>query len=890
MSGPFRPLAGPASLEIQPVSDSASANIAQTEADLLGRFEEREPLGQGATGTVVRAFDRVRRHDVALKVLHTFDPDSLFRFKQEFRALAGLVHPNVVTLYALTLVDDRWVVAMELVEEARPFLDYVRPYRHHLYPPSGLASGSDPRSLLSESSIPLAGASIVNDETRVVDSDPLLDPTVDLPKDDSSGPGAGASVSSSGSMSRRMAIITAALDLERLYDALRQLIDALDAVHQCGILHRDIKPSNVLVDRTGRVVVCDFGLVMSALDAGGGDLVGTPAYMSPEQAARGALTTASDYYSVGVMLYEALTGQLPVDSDSLSTLLASKRDAQLVPPRQLEPQIPVALESLCLALLDVRPDQRPNAAEIRAVLDTLPSPSLRRAEPSEREEIPFVGRERERASLRQAFLDARAGQTVAVMISGPSGVGKTALATTLCEELRDQHGALLLRGRCYRAESVPFKAVDAVVDALATHLMELPVEQAERLVPPPAPLAALCEMFPVLRRAAAVARVVEPPRMSSPAVELRPVARVALGSLVGALARRRPVVILIDDLQWGDLDSEPLLREIIQEPGSPGALVLVTYRDEADRSAPPLVEAVARPPLGGLGVHHDVRRLTLEPLGVDETEALIGAVIGPEHDLPRKAVDRTAAAAAGHPMFVIELAHALRAQKSVVSSQSLDDLIEVRIEGLPYEARLLLEATATTAWPQPLSLLSSALGLTQEASTLAQLLAERMVRIVPGNQGERITPYHDRIRETTVARLSDKSLQRLHRKLARAFERAPEPDFEALAHHWAGAEEPRRAAHYALRAGERALANRAYLRAAEHLSPGLVLGAARRRHAQRRPASLRFEPCPLPVAFVRRPRPTARSPSASARGRPRSCGAMPWSACSGWARCTSPSP
>ncbi len=848
MKGAIRSRAGPRSRETLSGADRGpvDAEVRPAKTDLLDGFEERGFLGQGATGTVVRAFDRVRRQEVALKYLDALDPDSLYRFKQEFRVLTGLVHPNIVTLYSLALIDGHWVVTMELVEEARSFLDYVRPYRHLLRRPRGIVRSENSASFVSDSDVraePKASHEPAADEPAAddlgaMDPSPPLETTVELPTDGSDlGPEAGTSPV--GLPSRRMAIVMASLDLDRLYDALRQLVDALDTVHQRGILHRDIKPSNVLVDKRGRVVVCDFGLAMPMADATRDDLVGTPAYMSPEQSLRGRLSLASDYYSVGVMLYEALTGHLPFDTDSLSTLLVRKRQEDLLLPRQLNPHIPVGLESLCVSLLEVHPDRRPDAAEIRAVLDKLRSTSIPIGEEQPLDGIPLMGRARERTFLRRAFADARAGSTVTVLISGSSGLGKSALAATLGEELSAQHDALLLRGRCYRAESVPFKAVDAVVDALAAHLMALPVDLAESLMPEPAAIAALCEMFPVLRRAAAVARVVERHHRSIPAVELRPLARVALGRLVRGLASRRPVVIVIDDLQWGDLDSEPLLREIIQGRGTPGALVLVTYRDEAERSMPPLVEALTRPSLGSLGVHLDVRRLVLEPLGVDEAEALIRAAIGPGHELSRKAIERAAAAAAGHPMLIIELAHALRAEKSVVSSECLDDLIEERIEALPHEARLLLEAVATTAWPQSLSLLASALGISQEASTLALLLSERMVCVVPSSHGERITTYHDRIRETAVERLSGKSLRRLHRKLAAAFERSPEPDFEALAHHWAGAREPRRAAHYTLRAGEQAMASRAYGRAADHFSRFLratELSGAKRRDVQVRHA------------------------------------------------------
>ena len=96
------------------------------------RFVVGETLGAGAAGVVYRAYDTVRRHDVALKILSHLHPDVLYSFKREFRSQSDLIHPNLVTLYALHHEDTSWALAMELVEGARSYLDYVRPYRHLL--------------------------------------------------------------------------------------------------------------------------------------------------------------------------------------------------------------------------------------------------------------------------------------------------------------------------------------------------------------------------------------------------------------------------------------------------------------------------------------------------------------------------------------------------------------------------------------------------------------------------------------------------------------------------------------------------------------------------------------------------------------------------------------
>src|SRR4029077_6280692 len=112
---------------------------------------------------------------------------------------------------------------------------------------------------------------------------------------------------------------------ERLRAALGELTEGLFALHAAGKLHRDIKPSNVLVTSAGRVVLLDFGLVQDqgSLDAQAPDdegIAGTLGYMAPEQAAKKALSPASDWYAVGVMLFQALAGRLPFEARGMELL------------------------------------------------------------------------------------------------------------------------------------------------------------------------------------------------------------------------------------------------------------------------------------------------------------------------------------------------------------------------------------------------------------------------------------------------------------------------------------------------------------------------------------------------------------------------------------------
>jgi serine/threonine protein kinase len=187
--------------------------------------------------------------------------------------------------------------------------------------------------------------------------------------------------------------------VDRLEAAFPQLVEGVAALHRAGSIHRDLKPSNVLVSSSGRVVLLDFGLV---LDIGGDrtlqslQVAGTPAYMSPEQAAGLPLTAASDWYSVGVMLFQCLTGELPFFGTFLE-LIAAKKSAEAPQPSRFVSGVPGHLDSLCRDLLHRDAASRPGSEEILARLGNS-SASAARVTPAPARTSPatlFIGRERE---------------------------------------------------------------------------------------------------------------------------------------------------------------------------------------------------------------------------------------------------------------------------------------------------------------------------------------------------------------------------------------------------------------------------------------------------------------------------------------------------------------
>jgi serine/threonine-protein kinase len=150
----------------------------------------------------------------------------------------------------------------------------------------------------------------------------------------------------------------------------QQLCAGLAAAHEKGVLHRDLKPANVMIDGRGQARITDFGLARLEDSASGvGEISGTPAYMAPEQLARGETTIQSDLYSLGLILYEAFTGQPAHQSGSIKELKRSHAASSPRPPAELVADLDPAVERAILHALQKDPRQRPASA--RALADAL---------------------------------------------------------------------------------------------------------------------------------------------------------------------------------------------------------------------------------------------------------------------------------------------------------------------------------------------------------------------------------------------------------------------------------------------------------------------------------------------------------------------------------------
>jgi serine/threonine protein kinase/tetratricopeptide (TPR) repeat protein len=313
---------------------------------VIGDFEIVGEVGRGGMGTVYEARQKSLNRFVALKVLMqgvSMSGNAIVRFQREAQAAANLSHPNIVPIFAQGQSDDVYFYAMELIRGESVY-QIVKRARGAPAGPDGSGSGS---TATVTTTIPHA-----------------------TKRDDSGHQKIGRSgVLALTTHSQRKALSEA--HFQQVARHIADVSDALSYAHEQGILHRDIKPHNLLMDRSGRVKVSDFGLARLMAEPGvtvTGEMVGSPLYMSPEQLSGGRIPVdgRTDIYSLGTTLYEWLTLQPPYPGDTRESVIAQILSSDLQPPRSLVPQIPTDLETICLKALARDPSDRyADAADMR---------------------------------------------------------------------------------------------------------------------------------------------------------------------------------------------------------------------------------------------------------------------------------------------------------------------------------------------------------------------------------------------------------------------------------------------------------------------------------------------------------------------------------------------
>jgi class 3 adenylate cyclase len=623
-------------------------------------------------------------------------------------------------------------------------------------------------------------------------------------------------------------------------EALRIAVEvrhALEHAHSRGIIHRDLKPGNIWLTEGRTAKLGDFGLAM-AVDRSrvtvAGMMLGTVAYMPPEQALGREADARSDLYSWGCVLYEMVTGRPPFLGDDTVAIISQHINTAPVAPSWHNPEVPRALEALILRCLAKDPDERPESAAalpeaLSAVMTTAPAVAKQAAEdvnPLDRlAGGVFVGREKEMDELRAGLEDALSGRGRLLMLVGEPGIGKTRTSEEFAT-YATLRNAQVLWGRCYEGEGAP--AYWPWVQVVRSYVHDRDPKEL------------MSEMGP---GAADIAQVVSEVKERLPGLPTPPSlepeqARFRLFDSITTFLKNaskgQPIVLVLDDLHWADKPSLLLLQFLARELRGARLMVLATYRDVELRREHPLADALGELAREGLSqrillrglTERDVARFIEITAGITPPEALVEAVYRETE---------------GNPFFFNEVVRLLVADGrlerpeevkswSVTIPQGVREVVGRRLNHLSKECNRVLTVASVIGREFGLDALERVVGAHRDAplpgdrllEALEEAVGARVVAESPRAVG-RYSFTHALIRETLYEELTTTRRVRLHRQIGEVLEALhgdnPEPHLAELAYHFfEGAQggDVDKAIDYATRAGERATALLAYEEAVGH--------------------------------------------------------------------------
>jgi signal transduction histidine kinase len=580
---------------------------------------------------------------------------------------------------------------------------------------------------------------------------------------------------------------------------------ALAESHRREVIHRDLAPANVVVAADGTPTIVDFALATSIAEirpefTHHSEIPGTLAYLAPEQTGRTgrAVDQRADLYALGAVLYELGTGEPPFGVGDPLRLIHDHLARLPTPPADVNQDIPEPLSKIILHLLEKEPDNRYQSAD--GVVHDLER--LRDARPGRGEfrvgerDFPvrllppsrLVGRDEQVTALKDAFADALAGRCAGVLVSGVPGVGKTALV----DELRPvvtASGGWFVAGKFdeYRRDQ-EFNAVQQAFTSFGRLLLAEPEDEVapirvRMLRALGANAGLLATVVPEF------ATLLGPGDLGDPLTAGVRAQLVAVGALRAVASKRRPLVIFIDDLQWGGGVPLGFVDMVLSNEGSEGLLLVGAYREGHVDPSHPLAAMLSRwreavvphIPLSDLD-RLDLVTMLGEMLHVTPAVAAeLGEVLEPHCH--------------GNPYETVELLNALRRDGVLTAAsdgwrwetaavrahltREAGGFPASRVAVMPEQSRRAVEAMACLGGRAKLSVLEIAIAAPGRVPDILEPALRDGILVMESGAEGAVRFRHDRIREGVLSGLRPARRAELHLAMARRL--ATVPDLFAVA-------------------------------------------------------------------------------------------------------------
>jgi len=671
-----------------------------------------------------------------------------------------------------------------------------------------------------------------------------------------------------------------ALSLPRLLELGAQVADALAAAHSSGIIHRDIKSDNILLGSRGQIKVLDFGLAKpletanGMVDAeaatrlnltGAGTVLGTVHYMSPEQTRGEPLDARSDIFSLGCVLYEIATGELPFRGTTMLSVMHAITSTEPHPPSSLRAEIPLEFDLIVERALAKDKERRyASASELADALKVLSGTSDGRLHPSlEQPDVPAVEADRDALVGRVAEMEKLDGVLRRVVgglgrvafVTGEPGIGKSALVGEFLRRARRQYPAIVVaRGRCVEQYGTA-EAYLPFLEAIGALLTGAHRERIVALLRTYAPT--WCLQFP----AALVSTVsLEKLQHETAGAGHERMLR-EMGDMLAALATHTPFALILEDFHWADPSSVDLLRHLSQRVGGQRLLIVCTHRQgDIEMTDHPLRSYKLE-----MEAHSLCEEITLGSLSRAAVAQYLDLRFAP-NDFPPELTALIHAKTEGHSLFVTSLAQFLvergdimqhgdgwsltrpLAEMNLEAPENVRSMIRKKLESLGEQDRRALQYASVEGAEFLSTVLAGLLGT--DDLDLEERLAhvERAYRLIEtvgeeelpdGSLSTRYRFAHALYQNVLYGDLVSKRRRLLHAQVGERLERhygTQSTRIAAqLASHFERGHDPARAGAYLAHAGDNAAGLYANAEAAENYGRAIEL-------TKKLPAQERAEP------------------------------------------------